>query len=112
MRRKSEHGCEPQRIWCAWIVALACIAMAGLAPAVTVAQTRPGDTAVDDADEADEADAFPATAPAVVVDEVTQEDLDGAQANIDRAQATLDEAKRRKNPTGRRKGWRRSTAGQ
>jgi len=94
MRQKRELGYEPQGIWCAWIVALTCIAMAGLAPAVTVAQTRPGDTAIDDADEADEADAFPATAPAVVVDEVTQEDLDEAQANIDRAQATLDEAKR------------------
>ncbi len=97
MRQKSEHGQEPQRAWCAWIVVLACIAVTGLAPAGALAEPVPGETATDDADETAEADAFKTAAPAAAdtAEVLTTDDIQQAQEAIDEAQRQLDGMKQR-----------------
>jgi len=97
MRRKSEHGCEPQPVWYAWIVALACMVMTGLAPAVALAE-EPEATQ----EEAVTADPEAATDAEATDDEVTQEELDEAAAAIAEAERQLDEAKRQMELMGRK----------
>jgi len=79
----------------------------GLAPFTALAQPVPGETAIDDADDAAEAEAFTPEAPAaedtaVADDEVTQEELDEAEAAIEEAERQLDEAKRQMQLMGRK----------
>ena len=73
MRRKSEHGCEPQPVWYAWIVALACMVMTGLAPAGALAEEP---EATQEEAVTEETEAAPDTE--ATDDEVTQEELDEA----------------------------------
>ena len=100
MRRKWESGDEPLQVRCTWLLALACIAAMGMAPAVALAeegQGDPGDTSIDEADDAVEAaDAEEAEEAASEESDgvVTQEELAEAQRAIDEAQAKLDEARR------------------
>jgi hypothetical protein len=89
MRRKWESGREPQQVRCAWIGALACIAMLlGWAPATAWAEEpegepAPEDTAIDQADQAE------------VATPVTHDDIVHAQEAIDEAQRQLDQMKTR-----------------
>lgn len=88
MRRKWESGLEPPQVRCAWIGALACIAMLGWVPATAWAEEpegepAPEDTAMDQADQAE------------VAEPVTAEDMKNAQEAIDEAQRRLDELKRK-----------------
>jgi len=84
MRQELENGRAALQVRWACMLALACIAMTGLAPATAWAEEEPtdaGDTAIDEADEATE--------------EVTSEDIEGAQKAIDDAQRQLDAMKER-----------------
>ncbi|MFZ1866596.1 MAG: hypothetical protein WAU39_20415 [Polyangiales bacterium] len=89
MRRKWESGREPQQVRCAWIGALACIAMLlGWAPATAWAEEpegepAPEDTAMDQADQAE------------VATPVTHDDIVHTQEAIDEAQRQLDEMRLR-----------------
>ncbi|HET6417376.1 MAG TPA: hypothetical protein VFG22_13855, partial [Polyangiales bacterium] len=66
MRQRLENGRdEPRRVWCAWLVTLAWIAMSGLAPNMVRAEE---------------------------VAEVSQEALSKAQQELDEAQAKINEA--------------------
>ncbi|MGB5697403.1 MAG: hypothetical protein WBM46_17255 [Polyangiales bacterium] len=108
MRQELEDGREPRRMWCAWIVSLACVAVAGLAPATALAEDEPvpGETAIDDADTAAEAGAFEEEAApgteAASGGEVTQATLDEAQAAIEAAERDLETAKRQMELMGRK----------
>ena len=115
MRQKWEGGCVPLQVRCAWLMALACIATMGIAPATAWAEekgTDPGETAIDDADEAVEpvtpeaTMTLPGPAPAVelgeATDVVTQEELDRAEAAIREAERDLEEAKRQMQLMGRK----------
>ncbi len=86
MRQRSEHGREPQRAWCSWMVALACLAITGLAPNAAMAEDS--EAAAEPA-----ADATAAAVDTATADEATQKSIQDAQAAIDEAQARLDEAK-------------------
>ena len=91
-------------MWCAFFV----IAMIGFAPATALAEDEPvpGQTAVDDADAAAEAGAFEAEAApemeAAGGDQVTQAELDQAQAAIKAAERDLEAAKRQMELMGRK----------
>ena len=118
MRQKWEGGCVPLQVRCAWLMALACIATMGIAPATAWAEekgTDPGETAIDDADEAvdpvspvtpEATMTLPGPAPAVELGEandvVTQEELDRAEAAIREAERELEEAKRQMQLMGRK----------
>ncbi|NNE17425.1 MAG: hypothetical protein HKN10_03000, partial [Myxococcales bacterium] len=107
MRRKYESNRVPPPLRYAWMIALACIAVTAFAPAAALAQPVPGETAIDDADDAAEAEAFTPKAPAaedtaVADDEVTQEELDEAEAAIAEAERQLEAAKRQMELMGRK----------
>ncbi len=116
MRQKWEGGCAPLQVRCAWLMALACIATMGIAPATAWAEekgTDPGETAIDDADEAVEpvtpaaSMTLPGPAPAVELGQaddgiVTQAELAAAEAAIREAEADLQEAKRQMELMGRK----------
>ncbi len=87
MRRKWESGLEPQQVRCAWIGALACIAIIGWAPSVAWAEEPEpaGETAGEQ----------PAAAMESEGNDVTKQEIDDAQAAIDEAQRQLDAMKRR-----------------
>jgi len=72
MRRKGGNGGEPQSVWCAWIVTLACMAIVGQVPDVA---------------RADEGNAVSQEALSKA-----QQELNAAQAKLNEAQARLDEA--------------------
>lgn len=104
MRQELKDGREPQHARCAWIVAVAAIAMAGLVPAWATAQVPgapPGDTAIDDADEAEETDAFTTTTE-VTKEMLSEQQLDEAQRRIEQAERDLEEAKRQMQLAGRK----------
>ena len=84
MRQRSEHGREPQRAWCSWMVALAGLAITGLAPNAAMAE---------DSEAAAEPAADAAAVDTATADEATEKSIQDAQAAIDEAQARLDEAK-------------------
>ena len=100
MRRKSESGCAPRQVKCAWLMALACFATMGLTPTAALAEDEEVAEESTAADEADESVETPAATEAEEVAEedsdgvVTDEDLAEAQAAIDAAQQQLDEARR------------------
>ncbi|MGB8330521.1 MAG: hypothetical protein WCE62_10370 [Polyangiales bacterium] len=74
MRRQGGDGAETQPVWLAWIVTLACVGMAGLAP---------------NGAEAQDSDADPVSQEAL---SKAQQELNAAQAKLNEAQAQLDEA--------------------
>ncbi len=109
MREELKGGREPQHARCAWIAAVAAIAMAGLVPAWAAAQVLvvPGETAIDAADDATEVDAFETTTEVDsdlgVTDEMlTEQQLDEAQRRIEQAERDLEEAKRQMALAGRK----------
>ena len=104
MRRKYESGHEPPQLRYAWIVALACIAMAGLTPTAAMAEDPEAEeeAAVVEEVVVEEAVAEEAVAEEAVAEEVTQEELDEAEAAIEEAERQLDEAKRQMELMGRK----------
>ena len=103
MRQKWEGGCAPSQVRCAWLMALACIATMGIAPATAWAEEEVVET---DEVTPEATMTLPGPAPAVELGEandvVTQEELDRAEAAIREAERELEEAKRQMQLMGRK----------
>lgn len=93
MRRKYESGPEPLRGKYAWIVAMACIALAGFTPNTVSAEEEEAAAA---------SDAEATTDTAAAEDEVTEEELAAAEARIAAAEEEIEEAKRQIQMAGRK----------
>ena len=87
MRREYESGLLPLRWKYAWIVALACITLAGFSPSTASAEEEDA-AAATDAEAGTEA-----AGTAQADDEVTEEELQAAKKSLDEAQEALDRAR-------------------